>query len=127
MAAGQYDDLIIEQGATFIFEVGWFDTNGDLRDLSDFDARMQVRKVHKSPDPILSMSVSGGEITLYDDSGAGGLGTINIRVEVDDAVTEAIVERDLGACVWDLELEDNGGAVFRVLEGKAVISPEVTR
>lgn len=127
MAAGQYDELIIEQGATFIFEVGWFDKDGNLRDLSAYDARMQVRKAHKSIDPILDASVSGGEITLYDDLGVDGDEQINIVVEIDDAITEAIVERDLGACVWDLELVDGGGKVFRVLEGRALISPEVTR
>jgi hypothetical protein len=122
MAAGQYDLLKIEQGATFLFEVGWKDSTGELIDLTGYEARMQVRKTHKSATAILDLTSTGGDITLSD-----GAAFPNIVVEASATDTADIVASDLGAAVYDLELEDGDGRVTRVVEGKCLITPEVTR
>lgn len=88
---------------------------------------MQVRKSHKSPATILDIDSSSATVLLYDSDGMNGEGKVNIYIEVAASVTADIVQRDLGVAVWDLEVESDAGQVFRLAEGKCLITPEVTR
>ena len=47
MASGKYT-FIIEQGATTDFEVVWTDSAGDRVDLTNYQARMQIRSDYGS-------------------------------------------------------------------------------
>lgn len=115
MAAGRYD-LKIEQGATFELSVGWVDPDGAPNTLVGFTARMMIRVDYKSSTPLLSLT-GGAGLTL-----GGAAGTIDIEISDEDTA-------DLPAVVgvWDLEVESPGGKVTRLVQGKAKISPEVTR
>lgn len=112
--------ITIEQGATLDLRFNWKDSSGDTLDLSSgYTARMQVRRTHSETATLLSMTDSDG-ITLAATSP-------NIIVARTAAQTAAIAttERILG--VWDLELVASDGTVTRLLEGEALITPEVTR
>lgn len=110
-------NIVIEQGATFQLNLTWKDADGNPINLTGYDARMQVRKRYTSTTPMLSFSVTGGEIVL---GGAAGTIAITGAATVTDDITDKYG-------VWDLELISGGGIVYRLLEGSAEIRPEVTR
>jgi len=114
MAAGLYD-ITIEQGATFQLNLTWKDSNGSPINLTGYSARMQVRESYESEDVIVSL-VSPTNITL-----GGALGTILITIANSVTSSLSFVEG-----VYDLELIV-GSTVTRLLQGKAIISREVTR
>lgn len=116
MAAGIYD-ITVEQGATFRFEVTWKDSAGTPVNLTGYSARMQVRETYESEDIIISFTSSGGSIAL-----GGSLGTI---VVTGSAIDTAKIPMTTG--VYDLELQASNGVVTRLLQGKAMITREVTR
>ncbi|MFN4894210.1 MAG: hypothetical protein ACK5HO_00315 [Pseudomonadota bacterium] len=114
MAAGLYD-IIIEQGATFTLNATWKDSTGAPVNLTGYSARMQVRPSYESEEVLASL-VSPTNITL-----GGALGTIVATIAATDTQKLTMQEG-----VYDLELEI-GGVVTRLLQGKAIISWEVTR
>ncbi|CAB4130887.1 hypothetical protein UFOVP121_42 [uncultured Caudovirales phage] len=116
MPAAIYD-ITIEQGATFTLSLVWKDSAGTPIDLTGWQARMQVRPAYHSDVVFLSLSSPSGGITL-----GGTAGTIEVVGSA--AATAAIDGRK---AVYDIELVAPGGAVTRLLQGAAVISPEVTR
>lgn len=107
------------QGATWHYELTW--STGDPSspvDLTDYEARMQVREEIESTDTILDLtSLIGGAITL-----GGAAGTIDL-----DLSANATAEVTPGTHVYDLELESGAGVVTRLLQGNFVVSAEVTR
>lgn len=113
-------DITIEQGATFEFPVTWAtDAAPPVPiDLTGYTARMQVRHKYNSTDKLLDLTTENGGITL-----GGALGTILILATASQ--TAAVpAPKD---CVYDLELVAASGKVTRLLQGVAVISPEVTK
>ena len=124
--------ITIEQGATFTLPFTWhlalvdadgnlvLDANGNAqpgepKDLTGWTARMQVRK--KVGSEVLLEATSEAGITL-----GGTAGTV--RVKFTDEQTDTLM---LKAAVYDLELEDEAGDVYRLLEGTVTIKPNVTR
>ncbi|MDE0724799.1 MAG: hypothetical protein OSB62_08915 [Alphaproteobacteria bacterium] len=108
----------IEQGATFKSELTFTDSNNAVVDLTGYAIRMQARIKASSPETVLNLSVGAG-ITITD--AGGGLFEIEISATDTAALTGGQV------LVYDLELETPTGHVTRLLEGKIMISPEVTR
>jgi hypothetical protein len=115
MAAANYN-LLIEQGATFTLSILWKDNDNNPIDITNYSARMQIRKTYES-DPVISLTSDlGGGITL-----GGEAGTIDILIEAD--ATENI---EIRQGRYDLELEFNE-YVTRLIEGEVDISKEVTK
>jgi hypothetical protein len=120
MLIPQTVDLTIYQGATFkkswkIVETG----TTEAIDLSGYTARMQVREKIKSPEFYLELTTANGGITITvgeEDT------TIDLYI---DAETTAGITAARG--VYDLEIIDTSGEVFRLMQGKVTVSPEVTR
>lgn len=110
-------DIYIEQGATFTLGLVWKDANSDPIDLTGYVARMQLRSNISSEEVEMEITSTDGEITL-----GGAAGTISIWAP--PAKTSLITSKK---GVYDLELEAPNGDVFRVIQGSAQISPEVTR
>jgi hypothetical protein len=110
--------ITIHQGATYTLTLTWRE-NGNPVDLTNWSARMQVRRRHKDETAWISLtSAPGGGIVL-----GGPAGTISIRIEA--AATAALPAPQTG--VYDLELEHTDGTVRRILEGIVRVTPEVTR
>jgi hypothetical protein len=114
MAAGLYD-ITIEQGVTFQLNLTWKDSNDAPVDLTGYSARMQVRETYDSEDTLVSLT-SPGDITL-----GGALGTILITIQ--PAVTSILPFLE---GVYDIEMVA-ASVTYRLLQGKATISREVTR
>jgi selenophosphate synthetase-related protein len=115
MAAGVYD-ITIEQGATFTMSLTWKDSTGSPVNLTGYTARMQVRENYEAESTLVSLTSSGGDITL-----GGALGTIAVTIAA--SATQLL---QLDEAVYDLELV-NGATVTRLIQGRAIISREVTR
>ncbi|MFI9244161.1 hypothetical protein ACIGXF_16585 [Streptomyces sp. NPDC053086] len=108
MSAGRWD-LRIEQGATFM-------QTYTITDPADFtwdgwSARAQIRSAPADDGDLLL------DLTPY----LTVLGNA-VRLAIPAAQTETLTRNG----VWDLEMV-NGTTVVRILQGRAVISPEVTR
>ena len=114
MIPGKYN-ITCPQGATFSQQLTWLIDN-DPVDLTYYTARMQVREKYTSVIANLDLTTENGGITL-----GGNLGTISLLASA--SVTQALVPKDY---LYDLEL-DSGGEVTRIIEGKFIVTPEVTR
>lgn len=114
MRPGKYN-MVCPQGATFSQTLTW--TVDDIPvDLTTYTARMQARTSYKNNcDPIFTINTENGGITL-DDEG-------NIELLINSANTENFVPREY---VYDLELISSS-VVTRLLEGKFIVTPEVTK
>jgi len=114
MIPGKYN-IVCPQGSTFNQQLTW--TIDDVPvDLTYYTARMQVREKHISNIYNLNLTTENGGIVL-----GGDEGTIFITVSAID--TAEIIAKEY---VYDLEL-DSGGEVTRLIEGKFIVTPEVTR
>ena len=106
--------MICPQGATFTKRLTW--TIDDVAvDLTGYTARMQARDKYGSSCIVVDITTENGGI-LLDDEG-------NIDLLIDSEDTELIIAKDY---VYDLEL-DSGSQVYRVIEGKFIVTPEVTK
>lgn len=110
-------DLVIEQGATFYQPLRWKDSDGNPIDLTNYTARMQIRRNHESDVVLLSLTTENSRIEL-----GGSLGTINLIITAADTK-----DLNFSEAVYDLELIDGNGKVTRLLQGAVTLSPEVTR
>jgi hypothetical protein len=114
MTPGKYN-MICPQGATFAKQLTYA-IDGEPVDLTTYTARMQVREKHTSKTALVNLTTENGGIALGDDEG-----TINLYITNENTTT--IPAKDY---VYDLELISSG-EVYRLLEGKFIVTPEVTR
>lgn len=114
MIPGKYN-IVCPQGATFNKRVTYLIDDVPV-DLNGYTARMQVRESYNSKTFIVELTTENGGITL-----GGGLGTIDLYI--DDLVTQTFLAKEY---VYDIELV-SGSNVYRLIEGKFIVTPEVTR
>ena len=114
MTPGKYN-FVCPQGTTFSSQLIWA-VDDEPVNLSTYTARMQVREKYTSTQKILDLTTENGGITL-----GGDEGTIGINVNA--TVSAGIVPKTY---VYDLEMVSSS-VVTRLLEGKFIVTPEVTR
>ena len=107
-------NLSCPQGSTFSKSLTYKIDDTPV-DLTGYQARLQVREFFYSSNPVLSLT-DGAGISL-----GASAGTIGILI--DASTTASLISGDY---VYDLELVA-GGTVTRLIEGKFVVTPEVTR
>lgn len=110
-------DIKIYQGATFREEMIITDTDDQPIEFTGYTARAQAREEYISPTPFMNLTTENGGITL----GATD-GTVTL---VMSAAATAAITAEHG--VWDLELVQPNGEVWRVLQGEVCVSKEATR
>lgn len=115
MIAGVYN-INLDQGATFERLLTVKDAADALYDFTDHTARMQIRAELEDTDVLAELTTENGYITL-----GGSAGTINLMLP---PVVTATLDRD---CVYDLEIIDGLGRVYRLLKGIVRVDAEVTR
>lgn len=108
-------NFTIQQGATFNRVITYKDPDGDPINLTDMEARMQIRPTYGG-DVIHELTTDDGGIAL-----GGAAGTITLNIDADDTETF-----DFDTALYDLELV-NADEVTRLLEGTIVLSKEVTK
>ena len=114
MVPGKYN-IVCPQGSTFTKRFTYHIDESPVN-LTVYTARMQVRETHSSEAKVFDLTTENGGIIL-----GGSLGTINLTISATN--TAAVVAKDY---VYDLELV-NGSVVTRIVEGKFIVTPEVTR
>lgn len=113
--------LTIYQGQTFKKTITW--TTGETQavavpvDLTGCTARMQARESFESDVVLLGLTTENGGIILGGPSG-------EIRLHISAVDTAALSWR---GALYDLEIVFPDGTVIRRMQGKIVVSPEVTR
>lgn len=115
MIPGKYN-MVCPQGSTFNQEMT-YSINAVNVNLTGYTARMQVRDKHTSTSAVISLTTENSRITL-----GGSAGTITMSISAAD--TALLTPKTY---VYDLELISGGGEVTRIIEGKFVVTPEVTR
>jgi hypothetical protein len=114
--AGVYN-INIDQGASFERLITVRDSDQVLFNFTNFTARMQIRRDIEDSTPIAELTTENGFITL-----GGTSGTITLYLP--PVVTKDLSTRD---CVYDLEIIDPAGRVYRLLKGQIRVDAEVTR
>jgi len=108
--SGKYN-IVAEQGATFNLNFR-VETNGTAWNLSDYDFAMQVRRSSSSSTTLLNLTSA----TMTNQ------GRVSVTVS---AATMANVQA--GRWVYDIELTSTGNEVTRILEGRFIVTAEVTQ
>ena len=106
-----YEELEIDQGSTFRYQVDLTTSSGDPYDLNGFTITSQIRKTYKS-------TVVVGTFTPTNPA----LGRIILTLT--DEETAAIAA---GRYVYDVFIQGPGGQRYRVLEGMITVTPSVTQ
>lgn len=129
MQAGVYN-FVIEQGATFELNIQYLDSAGIPIDLTGYTGRMQLRPSPSSNTVYLTLSSSlNPDGTGLNFSGVHNLlpatsGTIGIVIS--SCTSSAL---NFNQAYYDLELYSGSSCPYtiRLIQGRAQLSPEVTR
>ena len=111
MAAG-YQELFLEQGTDFTTSITLDDVNGLPYDLTDIQAKSQVRKSYYSTAPTATFTININDPL-------NGV----IILQLDNETTSNIAA---GRYVYDVVIKDSANTVTRVLEGIVNVIPQVT-
>ena len=128
MAAGRYN-FTIEQGATVDFEIAYKDSNENPIDLTDYQARMQLRPTRESDIIYITLSSSmEADGTGLNLSGSNNLnpptsGTIGIYISANSSSM-----LNFSRAYYDLEIVTGSTypVVTRLIEGVVNLSDNVT-
>jgi len=108
----EYVELHIDAGSTFSTDVTVNDGSGIPINLSNYQARAQLRKSYYSTTAI-------DFVVVKTDASAG---ILNMSIS---AANTANIRP--GRYVYDVEIESSANVVTRIFEGIVVVSPGVTR
>jgi hypothetical protein len=106
----------IDQGADWFFNVTYENPAGTPVNITSYTAALQLRSLPESTTAVLSLATGSG-ITI---TGAAGL----VAVRATAAQTGAIIAGDY---YYDLEITSPAGVVTRLVQGQALVNPQVTR
>jgi hypothetical protein len=106
----------IDQGADWFFNVTYEQPAGTPVNITSYTAALQLRSLPESTTAVLSLTTGNG-ITI---TGASGL----VAVHATAAQTGGIIAGDY---YYDLEITSPQGIVTRLVQGQALVNPQVTR
>lgn len=109
-------DFKLDQGSDLTLTVSTTGADGTV-DLTGYEAAMQVRANHYADRAADTLTTKNGRLSI--DAASG-----KITATFPHAVTEKYPAPE---CVYDIELISPDDKIFRVLEGKILVSREVTR
>lgn len=110
-------ELNINQGANLSLEIALKNQDQTPVNLTGYVARMQLRTSYVSPNIALELTTENGRLIITPLSGI-------ITLSLSATTTAALAAKKY---VYDLEIVSSTGFVTRVLQGEAIVSPEVTR
>lgn len=106
-----------EQGATFRRVIQIQDNARAPVNLSGYSARMQVRAKASAASPLIEFTSANGRIEM---NGPQGKMILKLAASETDTI-------EPGVYVYDLEIANGLGDVQRILEGRFVVTANVTR
>jgi hypothetical protein len=104
-------NLIVDQGANFVYNIYLIDSAGDPFPLTDYTANAQIRRTYTS----YSYATMNVAITQ-----ASGLITLTMNSSTTGSLTNT-------RYVYDLELKSSANVVSRIVEGFVTVNLGVTR
>lgn len=107
-------NILIDQGATFSQTLSLLTIARLPLDLTGFTARSKIRKNYTDEDPLATFTM-----TIESPATDG-----RITMSLSATITASIPAT---TAVYDVEIESGGGVVTRIMQGKAIISPEATK
>ncbi len=119
MIAGVYD-ITIEQGATFSLTVKITDKDGVARNLTGYAGRGSLKAKATDTTSIEDFTV------VIDDPSSGEVSITMSDVDTDAIPTSGAYYKDKTTYFYDIELYSVDD-VMRILNGKAFVSPSITR
>tara|TARA_Y100000004_G_C8690071_1_gene317061 strand:+ start:58 stop:414 length:357 start_codon:yes stop_codon:yes gene_type:complete len=113
-------NIHVDQGSTYTLTVSYIDASGAVVNLTNYEARMQVRETVESTSTLASFTSSpaaGLAVTA-------GAGTVTLTITSTQTAAYSFKNG-----VYDLEIYDNSvpAQVVRLIQGRFVVNPEVTR
>lgn len=108
-------DLELPQGQTWDNEF-IYEADGVAVNLTGYSARMMLRTTAEAASPTVSLSTATNTMTALSN------GTIGLSYS---AISSAAITA--ATYLYDLELVNPLGAVRRLMEGKAIVTREITR
>lgn len=110
-------ELTVPQGTTFFYDVTFLDKdNGNAPiDMTGWTSKLQARLKVADPDPAVYTATEQDDITL-----GNGLASLKVPAEVTALWSFSKV-------VFDWEVKDLSGNVYRLVKGVMVLDKEVTR
>ncbi len=108
-------DLCLEQGASWDTQIVW-EADGTPVDLTGWTARMMLRTTAEAASPTVSLSTAMSTMTALSN------GTIGLSYS---AISSAAITA--ATYLYDLEVQSPSGNVRRLMQGRAVVSREITR
>ena len=113
-------DLNINQGESFALRLTAKDGNVDAINMNGYAASGHLKFRYSDSTAIadLGPAVVSGDAPDYD---ATGSGLIDLNLTAVQTAAFPVIEGR-----YDIEIHNAGGTVYRVLEGKVKVNPEVT-
>jgi len=108
-------DLCLPQGQTWDTSVVW-EADGEPVNLTGWSARMMLRTSAEAASPTVSLSTATNTMTALSN------GTIGLSYS---AISSAAITS--ATYLYDLEVVNPSGSVRRLMQGRAVVSREITR
>lgn len=113
----QYEDITIDQGADFAFELHLVNKDGNPKDLTDHIVSGVMKRTYAASESVPFSTVISSPLT-------NGIVTLSLsNTQTDDLKP--------GKYVFDVELSyddsDSNTIIERILEGKASVTPSVTK
>lgn len=109
-----YVDLTMDQGSNFSFDILCVDDfTGANANMMGFLVRSQMRKTYNNSNVTISFTTTPQDLP-------NGIFTVA-------ATANQTMNVYSGLYIMDVELYDNTGNVYRILEGTVTVTPEVTR
>lgn len=106
-----YQELEIDQGSTFRYQIDLTTSQGSAYDLDGFTITSQIRKNYKSS------TISGSFTATTPQAG-------RIILTMDDSDSSNLLA---GRYVYDVYIESGSGDRYRVVEGMVTVTPSVTQ
>ena len=124
-----HQNLTVDQGSYWSQGILWKDAQGAPVDVTGYTARMKVREeIASAGDPIIELTTENSRITLGLVEETPGIPLYNILLEIATADTTTLPTfNEKKVWRYDLEMIPSNGNVKRLIQGKFVVQPEVTR
>ena len=117
MSAG-FHHFIIEQGVTFNQVLTLTDSSASVVNLTGYSAaQMDLRTNPESSSTILSLTTGNNRIAL-----GGSAGTVTLSISASDSGNLVATDG-----VYDLEITDGNGKVYRIVEGTYTVRRGISR
>lgn len=115
MAATQ--NLTIDQGASFSTKFLVKNPDGSNKNLTGASARMQFRTSYSDSNIYLDATTLNSKLNI-------DTGTSICSIDLSDVDTSLLT---YSTYFYDIEITESNGNVFRLVQGKVQVNPEITR